>query len=164
MNHGISPNEWERRLDGTLTAAEHERIEAHLLGCLPCWEFYQRLAELNTQLHEAGEARRDSFPLSDEKLQDGLRKVYARLHAEHSNGNRNPVTQRLGELEAVMTVFCGEQTAVSALQAAAQHSPARSLKEVTRENWEPFLQRLSAIAHVLCGRTGARLVFESGRL
>ena len=164
MNHGITPNEWERHLDGALTAAEHERIEAHLIGCVTCWEFYQRMAALNTQLHEVGEAERDGFALSDEKLRAGLRDVYARIYANHAEGNRTPLQQRLDELEAVMTVFCGEQTAVNAMQAAAAHSPAKSLKQVTRENWEPFLQRLTAIAQVLCGRTGARWLLESGRL
>jgi DNA-directed RNA polymerase specialized sigma24 family protein len=48
--------------------------------------------------------------------------------------------------------------------AAAAESPARSLTRLTRENWEPFLQSLLAIARALCGRTGARLILESGRL
>ncbi len=164
MNHGITPNEWERHLDGALTAAEHERIEAHLLGCVSCWEFYQRMAALNAQLHEVGEARRDSFALSDEKLRTGLRNVYARIHATHAEGVRPTLQQRLDELEAVMTVFCGEQTAVKAMQVAAARSPAKSLAQVTRETWEPFLQRLIAIAQVLCGRTGAHWLLESGRL
>ena len=164
MKHGITPNEWERHLDGALTAAEHERIEAHLIGCVSCWEFYQRMAALNAQLHEVGEAKRDGFALSDEKLRAGLRNVYARIHANHADGNRTSLKQRLDELEALMSVFCGEQTAVNALQAAAAHSPAKSLKQITHENWEPFLQRLTATAHVLFGFTGARLVSESGRL
>ena len=164
MNHGISPNEWERYLDGSPTAAEHDRIEAHLIGCVPCWQFYQRMASFNSELHAAGEAKRDSFALSDEKLQAGLRNVYARIHASHLGENLNPVQQRLNEVEAVMTVFCGEQTAANAMQVAAARSPAKSLKQVKRENWEPFLQRLTAIAQVLCGRTGARWLLESGRL
>lgn len=164
MNHGITPNEWERRLDGALTAAEHDRIEAHLVGCLSCWEFYQRMAALNAQLHEAGEAKRESFALSDARLRTGLRNVYTRIHAANASGNSTPLEQRLIELEAVMSIFCGEQTAVNAMHAAAAHSPAQSLKQITRENWEPFLQRLTAIAQVLCGRTGARWLLESGRL
>lgn len=164
MDHGITPNEWERHLDGALTAAEHERIEAHLLGCVSCWEFYQRMAALNTHLHEVGETKRDQFPLSDEKLRAGLRNVYARIHANHTEGVRPSLQQRMDELEAVMAVFCGEQTAVNAMQIAAAQSPAKSLAQVTRENWEPFLQRLITIAQVLCGRTGAHWLLESGRL
>lgn len=164
MNHGISDNEWERHLDGALTVAEHERIEAHLIGCEGCWEFQQRMAAMNRQMHEAGETKRDQFPLSDEQLRVGLRNVYARIHAAEGDQNSTPLQQRLHELEAVMAVFCGEQTAVKAMQAAAAHSPAKSLAQVTRENWEPFLQRLIALAQVLCGRTGAHWLLESGRL
>jgi predicted anti-sigma-YlaC factor YlaD len=164
MNHGITPNEWERHLDGSLPIEDQDRIEAHLIGCLPCWEFHQRMATLHAQLQTAGEAKRDQFALSDEKLRDGLRNVYARIHAHHTNANVNSVQQRLNELEALMTVFCGTQTAMKAMQAAAQQSPAKKLPRVSQENWEAFLKRLTAIAHVLFGNTGARLVFESGRL
>lgn len=164
MNHGFTPNDWERHLDGSLSAKDQDRIEAHLIGCLPCWEFHQRMATLHAQLQTAGEAKRDQFALSDEKLRDGLRNVYARIHAHHSNANINPVQQRLDELEALMTLFCGTQTAMKAMQAAAQQSPANGLPQVSLDNWEAFLKRLTTIAHVLCGRTGARLVFESGRL
>lgn len=164
MTHGITPNEWERHLDGSLPVQDQDRIEAHLIGCLPCWEFHQRMTLLHKQLQTAGEAKRDQFALSDEKLRNGLRNVYARIHAHHINTHLNPVRQRLDELEAIMTVFCGTQTALQALQAAAQQSPAQDLPQVSRDNWEAFLKRLTTIAHVLCGKTGARLVFESGRL
>lgn len=164
MNHGISENEWEGYLNATLTVAQRDRVDAHLIGCVPCWELHQRMAALDAQLREAGEAKRDGFPLSDEKLQAGLRNVFARIHAQHTAATPDLVQQRLDELEVVMTVFCGTQAAASALQTAAQRSPAKSLKELTRENWEPFLQRLTAIAQVLCGRTGATWLLESGRL
>jgi anti-sigma factor RsiW len=165
MKHGITPVEWEHYLDGDSPPSESERIEAHLTACRWCWEFHQRLAAMNTQLSEAGERQCRAFSaLSDEKLRQGLHRVYARIHATHTAVNSSPLQQRLSELEAVMSLFCGSQTALNALQTAAAHSPARSLKQMTREHWEPFLQRLSAIAHVLCGRTGARLVAESGRL
>lgn len=163
MNHGISESEWEKYLNGTLSAAQRDRVDAHLIGCMPCWEFHQRLAALDAQLREAGEAKRDNFPLSDQKLQAALRNVFARIHAGHARGSANPVQQRLDEVEAVITVFCGEQAAAQALAAAAAHSPARSLKQVTFENWEPFLQRLTDIAQVLCGRTGALWLQYSGR-
>lgn len=164
MNHGISENEWEGYLNGTLAAAQRDQVDAHLIGCVPCWEFHQRMAALDAQLRQAGEARRDGFPLSDEKLQAGLHNVFARIHAQHRADEPDLVRQRLHELEAMMTVFCGTEVAASALQTAAQRSSAHSLKQVTRENWESFLQRLIAIAQVLCGRTGASWLLESGRL
>ncbi len=164
MNHGITPNEWERHLNGTLTATEQERIDAHLIGCLPCWDFYQRMMTLDAKLQEAGEMRRDAFALSDEQLRAGLLNVFTRIHNAQTDEPATPLQTRLNELEAVMSVFCGEQAAVNAMRAAAAHSPAKSLKQITHENWEPFLQRLIAIAQVLCGRTGARWLLESGRL
>lgn len=165
MNHGITPEHWEAYVAGTLAADERDRIEAHLIGCLSCWEFHERLARLTAQLEADGMLLRHRYPLSNESLQVGLRATYARLCAsQETPAAPHSIQQRLQELEAVMTVFCGAQTAVNALQTAAERSPAHSLKQITRENWEPFLQRLSALAHVLCGRTGARLVFESGRL
>jgi hypothetical protein len=163
MHHGISSNDWEGYLEDRLPAAERDRLDAHLIGCAPCWEFHQRLAALNAQLHEAGVLTRDRFSLSDETLHAGLRNVFARIHGHHDAAPSNPVQQRLDELAAVMTVICGAEVAAQALQTAAQRSAARSLQEITRENWESFLQRLSAIAHVLFGRTGAHLVLESGR-
>lgn len=165
MKHGIAPETWENYLDGTLVPPERDRIEAHLIGCLSCWEFHERLAHITERLQADGMMMRHRYPLSNESLQVGLRTTYARICAhQQGSGTLSSVQQRLQELEAVMTVFCGAQTAVNALQTAAEHSPAHTLKQVTRDNWGPFLQRLSAIAHVLCGRTGARLVFESGRL
>lgn len=163
MNHGISSNDWEGYLASRLPDVERDQIDAHLIGCVPCWQLHQRMAALNAQLHEAGVTARDGFALSDEKLQAGLRNVFARIHEYHVAASPNAVQERLDELEAVMTVICGTEVAAQALQTAAQRSAAHSLKAVTRENWESFLQRLSAIAHVLFGRTGAHLVLESGR-
>jgi hypothetical protein len=50
------------------------------------------------------------------------------------------------------------------LSAAARVSPARSLEQVTLENWTPFLTSLKSIAIVMCGETGAHLVWESGQI
>ncbi len=50
------------------------------------------------------------------------------------------------------------------METAAQHSPALSLADVTTENWEPFLERLTKLAAALCGDTFARLIWERGQL
>jgi anti-sigma factor RsiW len=168
MKHGISEDDWEDYLEGDLPAAERDRVEAHLIGCVPCWEFHGRMAAVTARLCETGAAAGRGHVLPDEKLVAGLRGVYARICAAggggEAAGHATPLQRRLDELEAVMTVFCGARAAGNALRAAAKSSPARSLAAVTRENWGPFLSRLTAIAHVLCGRTGASLIFESGRL
>jgi len=66
-------------------------------------------------------------------------------------------------LETVMAPFFGTRTAVSALHAAAKNSPARSLEQVTPDNWEPFLKNLSSIAAEMCGETLAGLIWERGQ-
>lgn len=165
MQHGITPENWENYLEGTLVPDERDHIEAHLIGCVSCWEFHERLANLTERLQSDGRMMSHRYPLSNEALQAGLRATYARICERNSSAAvPTSVQQRLHELEAVMTVFCGEQTAVNALQAAAKNSPAKRLLHVSPENWESFLNRLTALAHVLCGNTGAQLVFECGRL
>lgn len=165
MKHGISDESWENYLGGSLPPEERDQIEAHLIGCLACWEFHERMVKLNGRMRAAGAAMERSCVLGDDQLSAGLRGVFALICAQREVGETiTQMQQRLGELEAVMAVFCGSQAAASAIKAAAENSPAKSLRDVTRENWEPFLQRLIAIAQVLCGRTGARWLLESGRL
>ena len=165
MKHGITSENWEDYLDGTIALPERDRIESHLIGCLSCWEFHERLATLTARLQTDGTMMGNRYPLSNEALQAGLRATYARICLSQSHAQPPTALQkRLQELEAVMTVFCGAEAAANALATAAQNSPARRLPQLSPENWEAFLQRLTRIAHVLCGITGARLVFESGRL
>jgi hypothetical protein len=167
MMHGISPQEWEEYLENRLPEEQSERIEAHLLSCLACWEHYQQLKLTTEHLHEAGTQLRHSLPLSDPQLYRALRGVFARIHAGRavtSDQARSPLQARLAYLESVMAALCGPHTAASALRAAAKGSPARSLEQVTKENWEPFLANLTSIATVMCGDTGAHLVRKGGQL
>jgi hypothetical protein len=73
------------------------------------------------------------------------------------------VRKRLDELAVIMAPMCGSQTAERALRAAAQVSPARTLEQVNADNWTPFLSSLKSIATVMCGETGAHLVWERGQ-
>ena len=82
--------------------------------------------------------------------------------AAAENPGRGPIQERLDYLESVLAVMCGAHTAARALRAAAVSSPARSLQQVNRDNWEPFLENLASIATVMCGETGAHLVRRSG--
>lgn len=165
MTHGISEQDWEAYLEQKLTAEEHDRVEAHLLGCLACWEHYEELKQTTERLHAAGAEARGSLTLSDAQLHVGLRGVFARLRAEKKPDSaiRSPLQARLDHLESVMAVMCGAHTAVNALRAAARISPATSLEQITAENWGPFLDRLTSIATVMCGETGAHLVRQSGK-
>jgi hypothetical protein len=160
MKHGISELEWNDYLDGQATAEVRDLIEAHMIGCLECWEFYEQLSDATEELLEAGEEARRGLTLEDRRLHLMLRGVFSRLRTGEA---RSQVEGRLSLLETVLAPFCGAHAAACALQVAAQNSPARSLDRVTPDNWEPFLERLTVIAAAMCGATFAGLIRESGR-
>jgi len=167
MIHGISDHEWMAYLDGELEAKERERLESHFIGCAICWEFFDRLARTTARLDAAGKATRHSVPLRDDELQRSMGEVLARIRGKTGTPGRlqpTDVRERLDCLERVMAPMCGTTTATRALRAAAQGSPAQSLEYVTADNWTPFLSSLTSIAAVMCGETGAHLVWESGQL
>jgi hypothetical protein len=167
MIHGISEKEWNDYLEGELDDALRDRIEAHLIGCLSCWEFHEQMALTTQALRSAGEEMRDHLALQDHQLRKGLHGVFARIRTvdvETVFSKQSSINQRLDALAAVMAPMCGSRTARKALSAAARVSPARSLEQVTWENWTPFLTSLKSIATVMCGETGAHLVWESGQI
>ena len=167
IKHGISNQDWEAYSEGRLEAADRDHVEAHLIGCLACWEEYEQFKLTTQRLHEAGTEARTAQALSDEQLRQGLRTVYARIRAAHSFvpvSQPPQIHERLEFLETVLAPMCGSLTASKALRAAAHSSPARSLDQITTETWEPFLHRLTSIATVMCGETGAHLVHESGKI
>jgi hypothetical protein len=164
MKHGISELEWNDYLDGRAATEVRDRIEAHMIGCLECWESYERLSGATEELHSAGEEARQGLTVDDRQLHLMLRGTFSRLRADNASpAVSSQVQGRLNQLETVLAPFCGAQAAVFALHAAAQNSPARSLDQVTPENWAPFLERLATLATAMCGATFAGLVRESGR-
>jgi Putative zinc-finger len=167
MIHGISEREWNDYLEGQLDEASRDRIEAHIIGCLSCWEFHEQMALTTQALRSAGEEMRDNLALQDHQLRKGLQGVFARIRTaeiETVFNKQSSINQRLDALAAVMAPMCGPQTARKALSAAARVSPARSLEHVTIENWTLFMTSLKSIATVMCGETGAHLVWESGQI
>jgi hypothetical protein len=163
MKHGISELEWNDYLDGRAAAELRDRIEAHFLGCLECWEFYERISTATRELFNAGEEARRSLTLEDRQLHAMLRRVFAQLRDEPQPAS-SQVRRRLNALEKVLAPLCGTMAAARAIQAAARNSPARSLEGVSQDNWEPFLKKLTAIAAAMCGETFASLVWERGQL
>jgi anti-sigma factor RsiW len=164
MKHGISEVEWNDYLDGLATADESERIEAHLAGCLACWEMYQMLLSATEELMEASEEARQELTLRDGQLHAMMRGVFSRLRAGQPGGAAHSQVQgQLNMLKTVLAPFCGTHAAARALQVAAKNSPARSLERVTKDNWEPFLDKLTAIAAAMCGDTFGGLVRERGQ-
>lgn len=169
MIHGFSEEKWNDYIEGEVDDETRDRIEAHLIGCLNCWEFYERMANATRALRASGAGARAIFALQDQRLRAGLRGVFAKINAAEAGGSdigarpHSAIRQRLDALAAVMAPMCGSQTAIKALRAAAQISPARSLERVTEDNWTPFMSSLKRIAAVMCGETGARLIWESGQ-
>jgi hypothetical protein len=167
MTHLFSEEEWNDYIEGQIDDEMRDRIEAHLIGCLKCWDFYERMATTTQALGARGAEMRAIFALQDRQLSAGLRGVFEKISGEEAAKRDRPrrvIQQRLDALAAVMTPMCGSQTAIKALRAAAQGSPACSLELVTEDNWTPFLASLKSISAVMCGETGARLVWESGQL
>jgi anti-sigma factor RsiW len=176
MTHGISDQDWVAYLDGSLDGSGRDRLEAHLIGCLACWNFYEEMAETNEWLKSGGSmVRRDLTP-TDEQLQASFVEVFARINDPllqeagpqvgklQTRYTDDLVRRRLDSLAAVIAPMCGESTALRALMCAAADSPARSLERLTPHDWGHFLASLTSIASVMCGETGASLVWESGQL
>jgi hypothetical protein len=166
MVHLFSEEEWNDYIEGLVDDETRDRFEAHLIGCLSCWKFYERMANATQALRVSGAGMRAVFALQDRQLSAGLRGVFAKIdeaEAVKRDRPRRLIQQRLDALAAVMAPMCGSQTANKALRAAAQVSHARSLESVTEDNWASFLTSLKPIADVMCGETGARLVWESGQ-
>lgn len=161
MKHGISEQEWNDYIEGLASAVTRDRIEAHLTACQSCWNFYEQAVRLNEALGEAGEEACRHLTLDNRQLHRLLRGTFVQLHREPAV-TQSQVCGRLGRLKRVLTPFCGAEAAMRALQAAARHSPANSLDCVTYDNWEPFLERLAAIAAAMCGETFGSLVREQG--
>jgi anti-sigma factor RsiW len=162
--HGIKDEDWEAYVEGALTSVDRDRLEAHLTGCLGCWERVEMLQITTEQLREAGAQARLSLPLRDAQLHTGLLGAFAKLRAAEEAAEAATIRQRLHALSKVLAGMCGSATAAKALQIAAQRSTAQTLERVTPHNWDSFLTRLTSIATVMCGETGAHLVRESGRL
>ncbi|QQS48520.1 MAG: hypothetical protein IPM66_07800 [Acidobacteriota bacterium] len=165
MQHGITEQEWNDYLDGTASIELRTRIEAHLIGCIHCWEFYEQMANVSKLLHEAGNEARGSLTLEDRRLHVMLRGVFASLRASAGEEvTQEKVQQWIDSLETMLAPICGAQAAALALQTAAKYSPARTIERVRPDNWEPFLDRLSSIAAAMCGDTFASLVQERGQM
>ena len=163
MKHGITELEWNDYVDRSAPQEVCDRIEAHLIGCLECWEFYEQISRATRELIEAAEDARQRITPADQQLHAMLSGVFSRIRTADTAASVHQVKRRLSRLETVLAPFCGPQAAVRALHAAARNSPASSLERVTLDNWGPFLDKLTAIAAAMCGETFAGLVRESGQ-
>lgn len=159
--HGLTDQDWIDYFDAAMGPEARDRLEAHMIGCELCWEFHDRMVRTRERLHASAERAREGVPLEDSEVNRALVATLGRLRGAAPS---TAVRARLEDLTAVMAPMCGVQTTSNALRAAALSSPARSLDAVNSDNWEPFLTSLTSIAAVMCGETGAHLVWESGQL
>lgn len=167
MMHGISEQQWIDYLDQRLDDSERARIAVHLAGCPECREFHGRISRTVKSLQEMGAEMRRGFPLEAEQLHISLAKVLARVldaEARREGLSQVDIQERLNHLEDCLALMCGSWTAVNALRVAARSSIHDSLGQLTQDNWPMFLKRLTSITSVFCGDTGARLVWEYGKL
>ena len=165
MTHGITDQDWNDYIDGIATADVRDRIQSHCAVCAECWEFYDQMSCSTSLLQEAGNDVRRHYTLEDNRLNQLLGNVLAAIRSDESAvfGSVH-VKGRLDMLETVFAPFCGSQAAARALQSAAAQSRACTIEQITEDNWEPFMERLTAIAAAMVGDTFANLVWERGRL
>jgi transcriptional regulator with AAA-type ATPase domain len=167
MIHGFAEDEWNDYIEGFADEPTRDRIEAHLIGCLSCWELHEQMSQTTAALRSSSEILRSVFALQDQQLEDGLRAVFAQIKQEtqsETSSQSSEVRARLIFLEAILARMCGAQTASKALRAAAKAAPTSKLNVLTSENWEPFLEQLTSFATVMCGDTGANLIRVSGKI
>src|SRR5262245_66462161 len=115
MIHGIKEEEWNDFLEGRLTEESRDRIEAHLIGCLYCWELYRQMARMTQALISAGDEIRTAVALQDHQLEEGIRKFYARI-AQPNTVSKNPIQQRLDALAAIRPQCSGKEPAQKPLR------------------------------------------------
>jgi len=165
MNHGITDQEWNDYIDGVATAEVKSRIQSHCAICQECWEFQELVSCSSRLLEEAGRKERRRLTPDQTQVDRMRANVMASIKSsQDSQPDNSQVRGRLDMLEMVLAPYCGTHTAVRALQSAAAQSTARTLEQVNADNWEPFLERLTAIAAAVVGDTFASLVREQGRL
>jgi hypothetical protein len=163
VRHGISNEEWEDYLVGKSPPETRARIDAHLVYCTECWQLYEQECPAMSALGNAVEEAREYLIMRDERLRPMFARVMANVRADdlavieqiHSN---------LNFLQAVLEPVFGPKAAQRAMQLAASLSSARALNRITRENWNGFLERLAAIASIICGDVFAGLIREYGQL
>ena len=161
MEHEITELEWNDYFDGTASERLRARIDAHIAACLECWEFHQDMVCGIRVLNQVCEEARRALQVDDQHLKAEMLRLRDRLR--NTARRRSPVQGRLNLLETVLEPYFGAGATERALQVAAKNSPARSLEQVTTDNWEPFMEKLTAIAAAMCGETFAGLVWERGQ-
>ncbi len=165
MKHGISDEEWEDYLASKTTPQARDRIEAHLIGCLSCWQRYQQESLVIGALEEASAEAREQLTISGRRLSSMFEPILANIRASEKDAAM-PVNIRssLESLKSVLDPVFGSRAAIRAMQLAANGSYTFSLDRITQEGWNAFLERLTVITSIICGDVFAGLIKEQGKL
>ena len=165
MKHGISHEEWEDYLAGQTTPYARDRIEAHLIGCLPCWQRYQQESRAIRELQEAAAEAQERLTISDQRLSSMFAVLRENIRASEKDATiPGQIQSSLESLKSVLDPVFGSQAALRAMQLAANGSYSFSLDRITQEGWNAFLERLTAITSIICGDVFAGLIMEQGKL
>jgi hypothetical protein len=163
VRHGISDERWEDYLLGKGTPEARASIDAHLLSCRECWQSYLREYPAMSALNSAAEDARTQLAMDDRQLRPMFAAMMAAIRAEDL-ASTEEVKNGLDFLKLVLDPVFGPATAQRAMHLAANLSPAPAPRQITRENWDGFLERLAAMASIVCGDVFAGLIREHGQL
>ena len=165
MEHGYSEEEWDDYLAGRSAADVRARIDAHLVGCTRCWEMYHEQSPTMRAVAEAAEEARERLTVADEHVRAMFAQTMASVKAaENLSDEPAEIRSRLDFLKSLLVPVFGPQAAQRAMRLAAHDPSAGSSGGMTRDSWNPFLERLAAIASIICGDVLAGLIREHGRL
>jgi len=165
MKHGISDAEWEDYLARQATPQARDRIEAHLIGCLPCWQRYQKETRIIGALEEASAEAREQLTIADSRLSSMFAPVLASIRASEKDAIMPlHIQSSLELLKLILDPVFGSSAALRAMQLAANGSYTSPLNQITQERWSSFLERLTVITSIICGDVFAGLIKEQGKL
>jgi anti-sigma factor RsiW len=165
MMHEFSEDEWNDYLDGRADPVTGARFEAHLSGCDECADLRRRLRLAEGQLRLQSGILQHAPLMSEAQVDAAWQRVVTQLRAKEITPQRVfSIPERLRFLEDLLMLLCGARTASNALRVAAEGLSAETPEQLSFDHWPQFLDKLTAITTVMCGKTGARLVWESGRM
>src|SRR5262245_56008161 len=84
LKHGITDEEWEDFLVGRSAPHTQARINAHMVGCVECWDLYQDESPAMRAIATAAAEAREMLTVSGERMHSALIAVLAGIRDEDS--------------------------------------------------------------------------------
>jgi hypothetical protein len=159
MKHEFTDEEWDDYLTGRIASDARARIDAHLVVCSACWQLYLEQAPAIDAVVEAAAEAREHLTISDQQILSMFSQTMATIRAAEGTTPAQ-IRRGLEFLKSLLIPVFGPEATERALQLAA----TRSLDQVTRESWNPFLERLAGITSIICGDVFAGMIREHGQM